>query len=62
MNFQSGHVAESSTSAIINFNNSKLDSDTEMLQDSESKMYNQNSNSETITSSEVSINNIDIPL
>ncbi|CAG8688905.1 7672_t:CDS:1, partial [Gigaspora rosea] len=52
MNFQSGHVAESSTSAIINFNNSKLDSDTEMLQDSESKMYNQNSNSETITSSE----------
>ncbi|CAG8753368.1 3498_t:CDS:2, partial [Gigaspora rosea] len=45
------------TSAIIKFNNSKLDSDTEMLQDSESKMYNQNSDSETITGSEVSITN-----
>jgi len=57
MNFQSAHVAESSTSAIIKFNNSKLDSDTEMLQDSESEMYNQNSDSETITGSEVSISN-----
>ncbi|RIB04239.1 hypothetical protein C2G38_2222924 [Gigaspora rosea] len=57
MNFQFAHVAESSTSAIIKFNNSKLDSDTEMLQDSESEMYNQNSDSETITGSEVSISN-----
>ena len=53
MNFQNSH-AESSTSAIINFNNSNLDSDTEMLhQDSDSEMHYQNSNSETITGSEV---------